>query len=204
MSDWVQTFTGKQFRPLSPEASAVCVEDIAHALSQICRFTGHTRRFYSVAEHCVRASYLAAKCRADGLRALTLTTPDTPEVDEAELRTYARFALLHDASEAYLCDIARPLKRQPAFLPYLEAERRLQETILRAFGLNPDEEPKGTIGFVDALMLSTEKAELLGQEPASWGVLPDPLPRQNLGWDPVFAEGQFLFRFRELFEDSYA
>jgi hypothetical protein len=54
--NWIQTYTGKAFEPLNPDASLICIEDIAHALSNICRYTGHVRQFYSVAQHSVLVS----------------------------------------------------------------------------------------------------------------------------------------------------
>jgi hypothetical protein len=56
--NWIQTFTGRQYWPLDPREGDVYIEDIAHALSLQCRFTGHCRSFYSVAEHCVRVSHV--------------------------------------------------------------------------------------------------------------------------------------------------
>ena len=58
---WMQTFTGRQFFPLDPHPNDVDPVDIAHALSLICRYGGHTRRFYSVAEHCVLLSYAPSR-----------------------------------------------------------------------------------------------------------------------------------------------
>lgn len=104
--DWIQTYSGRAFYPLAPYPQDVCIEDIAHALSQLCRFGGHCRRFYSVAEHSVLLSRVV--------------------VPEFQL-----WALLHDASEAYLVDVPRPIKKQlPA---YVEAERRVMAAICARF-----------------------------------------------------------------------
>lgn len=83
--DWIQTYTGRQFWPLDPKPEEVCIEDIAHALSQQCRYAGHTIRFYSVAQHSVE---------------IALRVP----------RAAALWGLLHDAAEAYLVDLPRPVK----------------------------------------------------------------------------------------------
>jgi hypothetical protein len=88
--DWMQTFTGRAFYPLDPRPEDIDPVDIAHALSLICRYGGHSSRFYSVAEHCVLMSHAVA-----------------PE--------HALWALLHDATEAYLGDMIRPLKRSGRF-----------------------------------------------------------------------------------------
>lgn len=83
---WITTFTGKRFYQTSPHRDSVCIEDIAHALSMLCRFTGHCREFYSVAEHSIRVAY--------------------------ELQSQQRIhGLLHDAHEAYLGDTSGPLKK---------------------------------------------------------------------------------------------
>lgn len=184
---WIQTYTGRQFYPLAPKPADVDTRDVAHALALVCRFTGHVRRFYSVAEHSVRVSFLAEQLAQQNGH------------DAGTALHIARRGLLHDASEAYLCDVASPLKRSPGFEAYRDAEREVQKAILAACGMAPHADEPAEVKFADLLMLSTEKAELLGPEPAPWGELPAPLPRQNLGWDPVFAEGQFLFRFRDLF-----
>ncbi|MDI1288693.1 MAG: hypothetical protein PSX37_01920 [bacterium] len=86
IGDWMNTFTGQKFYPLDPRADEVHAPDIAKALSQICRYGGHTSQHYSVAEHCVLMSLAVA-----------------PE--------HALFALLHDATEAYVGDMVRPLKQ---------------------------------------------------------------------------------------------
>lgn len=105
------TFEGRQFWPFAPRVEDVSIVDIAHALSNIPRFGGHTRRFYSVAQHSLAVSH-ACEQRA------------------------AALGLLHDASEAYLLDIPSPIKQH---LPdYQRAEERLQVVIHQAFGLDPD------------------------------------------------------------------
>ena len=87
---WIMTQTGRMFFFENPHPRSIVIEDIAHALSQICRFTGHTKCHYSVAEHCVRVSWLA---------------------ETKYGKPYAKEGLLHDASEAYMNDLNGPLKR---------------------------------------------------------------------------------------------
>ena len=111
--DWMQTYTGRQFWPLDPRPEEVVIEDIARALSMQCRFAGHCAKFYSVADHSVRVSMLAD-----------------------ENSTLALAGLLHDAAEAYVVDVPRPLKR---FLPgYKEIEREVARAIEKRFGLPGD------------------------------------------------------------------
>src|SRR5579872_2947230 len=83
---WIQTASGLEFPLFEPRLDAINIEDIAHGLSMICRFTGQCARFYSVAEHSVHVSHLV------------------PREDAA-------WGLLHDAAEAYLGDVASPLKK---------------------------------------------------------------------------------------------
>lgn len=108
----IRTYTGKFVDPFNLRPEDVCIEDIAHALSHQCRFAGHTKRFYSVAEHC----YEVMMCLPSG-----------------PLRIYG---LLHDASEAYLIDLPTPIKDQ---LPeYKEAEHRAMLAVAEAFKLEPN------------------------------------------------------------------
>ena len=108
------TTFGIRFWPLLPNPADIRIEDIAHALSNQCRFGGHAREFYSVAEHCVRVSQ---NCRPED----------------------ALWGLLHDASEAYLSDVPAPLKELPQFEAYRAAERSLQGTIAVRFGLSTEQ-----------------------------------------------------------------
>ena len=112
---WIQTYTGKRFWPLSPEKGEICIEDVAWALSNMPRFTGHTSRFYSVAEHSIMVARLCP-----------------PRLKLA--------GLLHDASEAYLCDIASPVKHHPEFEFYRRTEKTLQAQIYETLGVGELEE----------------------------------------------------------------
>lgn len=102
----IRTFTGIYINVFDPTTEMICIEDIAHALSHQCRFGGHLPEFYSVAQHC----YLAA----------------TEALPEDKLQ-----ALMHDASEAYLLDIPRPIKQELS--NYKEIEGRLMSFIARKF-----------------------------------------------------------------------
>src|ERR1035437_8189217 len=130
----ITTFSGIRFWPMLPNPADIRIEDIAHALSNQCRFGGHAREFYSVAEHSVRVSQ------------------HCPPED-------ALWGLLHDASEAYLCDVPAPLKELPAFEAYRAAERSLQGTIATRFGLAP-EQPE-SVGDADRTILRVEIRDLL-------------------------------------------
>jgi 5'-nucleotidase len=103
----IRTYTGKMIDVFNPDPELIVIDDIAHALSNQCRFGGHTMQFYSVAEHCIHCSKMAP-------------FPYTFE------------ALMHDASEAYLVDVPRPVKI--ALPEYYKAEYRLMEVIAEKFG----------------------------------------------------------------------
>jgi hypothetical protein len=173
---WIQTFTGQQFSPLWPERSTIVLEDIAHALSLQCRFVGHVRQFYSVAQHAVLVSYACEP--ADAL-----------------------WGLLHDASEAYLSDIASPVKRLAPMAPYRGAEAALQLCIYKHFGLagvEPD-----SVRAADRLLCALEARSLLGPLLEAWPreireLPPSASAIRIVPWLPAAAEKKFLARFAEL------
>jgi uncharacterized protein len=169
---WIETFTGRRFYVLDPRAMDVDVDDIAHALSMLCRFTGHVREFYSVAEHSVRVSRLC---------------------DPAD----ALWGLLHDSSEAYLADMNSPLKRTPEMSRYRTAERHVMAAVIERFGLGPHEPP--SVKTADRRLLVTEKRDLMPPSPpwedfASF----EPLAEKIVPWSAKDAERAFLRRFDEL------
>ena len=172
--DWIQTFTGKQFYPLDPRPEEVCIDDIAHSLAMKCRYAGHTRRFYSVAEHSVHISY---------------SVP----------RKHALWGLLHDAAEAYSSDIPTPLKRWPGLQRvWAEIEGPIQLAICAKFNLpalEPDE-----VRIADRRILVNECLEFMMFMPESLKRIP-PLPKLEgcIGWSPPSAEHEFLRRFEELY-----
>jgi 5'-deoxynucleotidase YfbR-like HD superfamily hydrolase len=103
---YMQTFSGDKFYPFDLTKFVLNFDDIAHALSNICRYAGHTKRFYSVAEHCVVMAELF---------------PDE-----------AKAALLHDAAEAYFGDLPRPIKQM--FPQFREMEHTLLSLIFKLTG----------------------------------------------------------------------
>ena len=143
---WVQTYSGIRFNLFNPSLDDIRIEDIAHSLSNLARFNGHTAKFYSVAQHSV---YCALKA---------------PE-------RLALAALLHDATEAYLGDIVSPLK---SFLcDYLPFENRLYNLIAKKYlpvCLTVDDYKE--ISNIDLRMLATEKFQLMGYD-LEWESLKD-------------------------------
>jgi len=173
MHSWMQTYTGKAFYPMDADVRDVDPLDIAHALGLLCRYGGHVRRFYSVAEHCV------------------LMSRAVPE-------EYAPWALLHDATEAYMGDMIRPLKD---FMPeYRLAEDRLMKVICDRFGVIVHDMPP-LVRQADARIILDEREALMSAPPASWTSVDhlEPLGVQIQGWSPGHAERQYMRRLRELF-----
>jgi len=164
------TYSGRTIQPLNPDPADVDIEDIAHALSNNCRFTGHVKSFYSVAQHSVLCSRIV---------------PDE----------YALTALLHDASEAYLSDIARPIKAQPDFgETYKKYESKLEAAIAERFGLvfpYPAE-----IKWADNVLLRSEQRDLM--PPVFRHEGEDYLEDTIDPWAPELAEIKFLGRFYSL------
>lgn len=176
-NQWILTYTGRKFYPLAPRIDDIHIDDIAHALSNMCRFTGHIRQFYSVAQHSVHVA--------------TLVYARTNE------KRIALKALLHDASEAYLCDIARPVKHAPEFEFYRESEKQLQYLIYEKFGLLELDEKE--IKIADEEMLHVETYNLMPNhrewdmtyiEPKNISVA---LYQQN----PLEAKLNFIKKFRD-------
>ena len=170
----IMTCSHKMFDPLHPDAELIDIADIAHALSMLCRANGHFKSFYSVGQHCINCA------------------------KEAKARGYSEFVqlacLLHDASEAYLSDVTRPVKAE---LPrYLEIEEPLQNTIWDKFlhrALSPEEHKQ--VFEIDDAILAHEFIHLMG------AAIFDPTP-------VIFSEPEFTFtgfehcqqEFLELFQ----
>lgn len=138
---WITTYTGKHFDPVAPQEELLELRDIAHSLSLICRANGHMKHFYSVGQHSVAC---AKEAQARGLSERIVLG-----------------CLLHDASEAYLSDVTRPIKHE--MTRYLEVEETLQEMIWAHFipGGALDEEEKKAIFKIDDEMLAWEFERLM-------------------------------------------
>jgi hypothetical protein len=165
--DWIQTVTGKQFWPLDPRPEEVDIRDIASALSKLCRYGGQCLRFYSVAEHCVHVAAHAP--------------------DELKLT-----ALLHDASEAYLSDVIRPIKSHLA--NYLDIEAGLERVIAKRFGLTWPWAPE--VKRLDTAILADELDQVMAPPPVAWSQTTEPALGVVLPcWTPFRAEIEFIEAF---------
>ena len=175
--NFMHTFSGKMFRYLQPEPEDVCIEDIAHALSQLNRFVGQTVKPYSVAQHSVLVSQ---------------TCPSE----------FALYGLLHDASEAYTNDVCRVLKVSPGMGIYKWYENLAMGAVCKKFGL-PNKEP-AEVKTADLILLLTEKRDLF-KNTCLWAVNKydgtshlSPLKKKIRPWTAEEAEERFLERFAKL------
>lgn len=166
----ILTHRGTYFDITDPANSPIDIDDIAHALGHICRYTGHTQSFYSVAEHSVLVS--------------RVVRPDL-----------ALAGLLHDASEAYITDISRPLKM---LLPdYRRIEAAVEEVVLGHFGLSVPLPPEVKVAD-HAVLLAEQRQVMFNQE--GWSDDSE-MADVTIGClDPMSAKDQFLVRFYELVE----
>lgn len=180
MSDrriFIQLASGRCVYPFDLDPADIRIEDIAGSLSQTCRFRGHSRRFYSVAEHCFHVSR------------------DVPPED-------ALWGLLHDAAEAYLFDVPSPMKPFVAFdidqdiIPFDEMEARILSQIAFSLGLPGPAIPR-SVKEADRRALWWERDMFMTRPELQWGEAAGPAP-VSPGLSPQAAEVLFLDRFREL------
>lgn len=170
----METYTGLVVDPLELSIVDIQIEDIAHALSQICRFGGHCREFYSVAQHSYHVAY-----HLGGPPQLQL------------------FGLLHDAAEAYLGDVIHPIKEE---IPQYELrEKELLKRIHFRFHLgkgNPSPTDQNLIKEVDTRMLITEAKFLMPSQGKDWRAGVESYPFVKFGcWSPEKAKRLFLYAF---------
>jgi hypothetical protein len=163
--------------PFDPDPSQLDPADIARALANQCRFGGHCRAFYSVAQHSVIVSELVEARGGD--------------VEDV----FA--ALMHDATEAYLGDMPHPLKhRSPLGAAFKAAEDKLEQAIRDRFAIKPE---VPLIKPADRALLATERRAFSAEEwhwPELEGV--EPLELELTAWPPDAAAEAFVRRYAEL------
>lgn len=173
--NWIATHSGLKFYPGQPEEAEIDIEDVAHALSNLCRFAGHCREFYSVAQHSVIVSKIVPPHRA-------------------------LCALMHDAPEAYLCDLPRGVK---ALLPaYKQMEAALWRRIAGIYGFLPYLPPE--IKDADNIALVTERRDLIEHPVDTWLVEEkfQALEETIIPLPPGIAKQLFLDRYEELTQNN--
>lgn len=170
--NFIQLYSGKSMYFLEPKEEDIDIFDIAHTLSLLCRYGGHCREFYSVAQHSVHCAEQASP--------------------ENKLE-----ALLHDATEAYLVDMPRPIKQ---VLPgYKDIERNLDIVIRKKFDLPDVMTPE--VHYIDNAVLATEKRDLMQPSERPWADLPPPYEFKITPWTPEVARETFEKMFWNLMDD---
>lgn len=169
LGDWIQTATGGMFWPLDPRPEEIDVLDIAHALANMCRYGGHCLRFYSVAEHSV-------------LMARHVSPPNR------------LWALLHDASEAYIVDVPRPLKR--FLVGYQAAEDDVMKAVCQRFGMSV--EMPHEVKAADSAILVTEMLHNMAPPPKAWAGQVEPLEVTLKFWSPDQARDEFIKTYKDV------
>lgn len=168
------TFTGKAFFPTRPNPDDIDIRDIAHALARLCRFNGHSRHFYSVAEHSIRIS-----------DALLLKYND---------KQLALQGLLHDSEEAYIGDIASPIKH--TIMDFFHLGNLIRNIILIKFNLLDELDPR-VVYYDEELLFAERRAMMRGE---SWWKVPTPKAAFHAAsyFSPEVGTIQFLNRFNSL------
>lgn len=173
---WVATYTGRQFWPLDVRPEDLVLDDIAHALALQCRFNGHVREFYSVAEHSVRVSWV-------------LEQGGQP----VEIQLWG---LLHDAPEAYIGDMVRPLKKSPGMEAYCRVDDEMLAVVAERFGLSLP--VPAAVWQADDALLHAEARDLLNPCPDRWWSDAHAHPVKIAPVSPGSAEFMFVERFTQL------
>lgn len=177
---WMELHSGTQFRFKAPTVDMIHFEDIAASIGKMCRYAGHVHTFYSVAEHCC----LLMRYARDNM----------PSVTQRELLTL----LMHDATEAYMTDIPRPIKHT---LPQFKAfEHVIEAVIAERFNLIT---PHPTfVKMLDTRILRDERAQAMNPSENDWGTDKlEPLGVKLCLWTPAEAIDNFTGDFQELIHD---
>jgi hypothetical protein len=164
---WFLTYTGKRIDPESPRVEDINATDIAHSLSNVCRFGGHVTRFYSVAQHSCMVSAAAP-------------------------HRLKKWGLLHDATEAYLGDVILPIKTVLA--DYKALERAWSEAVKRRFMMEVSEGDEAEVKILDKRALMSERNSLFCGRYTDWSIDKEgiaPLVSIVTPWTPRKSEAEF-------------
>lgn len=170
-SAWMQTFTGKKYTPFEPHPDQIDIVDIAHALAMTCRFNGHSKWHYSVAQHSI---LVAEKAPAH----------------------LALRALLHDAPEAYVGDLVRPIKTDESMAAFKNIESMAEMAICTALDL-PYPLMTPEIASLDHRILLDERDRVMTVPPDDWNIEGQPLGVEIDMWTPEYARERFLRAYDE-------
>jgi 5'-deoxynucleotidase YfbR-like HD superfamily hydrolase len=177
MATWIQTYSGKKFDIINPTTEMLDIKDIARSLSMRVRFSGHINKPYTVAQHSVFVSRVV-------------------EASDKATKDDIRWGLMHDAAEAYIMDIPRPIKK---LIPLVsQIEEKILQLVAKRFGL---EFPfSDLVVRADDVALVSEAYELLDGGPIeNWAKcykVNTVLPIKCATW--LQSEKEFLKRFKEL------
>ena len=182
--DWIQTYTGRKFHFLDPRPEDIDIMDIAHALSMQCRYNGHCNFFYSVAQHSVLASKESQR-----------RYPGNIDI--------AIGLLMHDAPEAYVSDVPRPIKRtifgNMNMGVFHYAEGVVEKAILKKFGIKKVD--RRIIKKIDNALLHTEMIQCMSTPPENWFLPEPPLDIQIKRLSQEVAKRAFLNMFSKLMSE---
>lgn len=179
LSNWIQTVSGGMVFPMAPDPREINIEDIAHSLAMQCRFNGHCREFYSVAQHSVIVS--------------------------RHCHRFPLLGLMHDAAEAYVGDIVRPIKLQ--IKAFSELEKTVWRSIAAELGrlpLRASTAERDEVLRMDAAVLATELRDLMAPPPRPWAGSQNPLEEVIVPVEWREAKQMFLDRYRLLTEEPLA
>lgn len=176
--DWFTTYSGIKFYPLDPKEEEVRIEDVAHALSLLCRYGGHSKEFYSVAQHSVHCA--------------EFINERYPNCKDLEL-----WGLSHDFTEAYIGDVIRPLKYS---LPgYIEIEHKLDAVVRDGLSIpHPSAADIDAIKYTDNTLLMTERRDFVNHCDHEWSLNVEPWGRKLIAWPSQYAEYRLLNYWEEL------
>jgi hypothetical protein len=171
--NYIETYTGKMFFSLNPKVDDVNIFDIAHHLANQCRYSGATQKFYSTAQHCcLLAHYAETIMKADAIECMLI--------------------LMHDAAEAYLVDIPRPVKQH--MLEYRAWDAAIQKVVRTWLGLGDVPLPSYQ-DEIDSRIIVDERAQLMSDSGNDWHHSMEPLGLRIVPWISENAENQFLYRY---------